>query len=70
VGSQDSIGLHVRFGSSFAAPRVTLETVRAWELRFAPLVAERLRARRRGRVGESWYLDETYVKVAGRADAQ
>ncbi len=45
---------------------VTHETVRVWELRFAPLVAQRLRARRRGRVGVSWYLDETYVKVAGR----
>ena len=45
---------------------VTHETVRVWELRFTPLVAQRLRARRRGRVGVSWYLDETYVKVAGR----
>jgi putative transposase len=26
---------------------VTHETIRAWEFRFAPLVAERLRARRR-----------------------
>ena len=42
---------------------VTHETVRVWEFRFAPLVAEQLRARRRGRVGVSWYLDETYVKV-------
>ena len=25
-----------------------------------------MRARRRGRAGESWYVDETYVKVAGR----
>ncbi len=45
---------------------VTHETVRAWEFRFAPLLADRLRTRRRGRAGESWYLDETYVKVAGR----
>jgi transposase-like protein len=45
---------------------VTHETVRVWELRFAPLLALQLRARRRGRVGASWYLDETYVKVAGR----
>jgi putative transposase len=41
------------------------ETIRAWEFRFAPLVAERLRARRRGRRSPSWYLDETYVTVAG-----
>ncbi len=45
---------------------VTHETVRVWEFRFAPLVAQRLRARRRGRASASWYLDETYVKVAGR----
>jgi transposase-like protein len=45
---------------------VTHETVRVWEFRFAPLVAQQLRARRRGRIGSSWYLDETYVKVAGR----
>ena len=45
---------------------VTHETVRDWEFRFAPLLAEQLRAKRRGRAGASWYLDETYVKVAGR----
>jgi putative transposase len=45
---------------------VTHETVRAWEYRFAPLLAERLRSRRRGQGGcRSWYLDETYVKVSG-----
>ncbi len=45
---------------------VTHETVRGWEFRFAPLLADQLRAKRRGRAGESWYLDETYVKVSGR----
>jgi len=45
---------------------VTHETVREWEFRFAPLLSEQLRTKRRGRVGASWYLDETYVKVAGR----
>ena len=45
---------------------ITHETVRAWEFRFAPLVSERLRAKRRGQGGCSWYLDETYVKVSGR----
>jgi putative transposase len=44
---------------------VTHETVREWEFRFAPLLAGQLRAKRRGRSGVSWYLDETYVKVAG-----
>ena len=45
---------------------VSHETVRAWEFRFAPMVSERLRARRRGKAGRSWYLDETYIKVSGR----
>ena len=45
---------------------VTRETVRDWEARFAPLLSGRLRTTRRGRVGRSWYIDETYVKVAGR----
>ena len=44
---------------------VTHETIRAWEFRFAPIVTEQLRAKRRGRRSSSWYLDETYVKVAG-----
>jgi putative transposase len=46
--------------------QVTHETVRAWEFRFAPLLGERLRSRRRGQGGcRSWHLDETYVKVSG-----
>ena len=45
---------------------VTHETIRAWEVCFAPLLADQLRAKRRGQAGGSWYLDETYVKVAGR----
>ena len=45
---------------------ISHETIRAWEFRFAPLLADRLRAKRRGHAGSSWYLDETYVKVTGR----
>jgi putative transposase len=45
---------------------VTHETVRMWEARFAALLADQLRAKRRGRRSVSWYLDETYVKVAGQ----
>ena len=45
---------------------VSYETVRTWELRFAPLVTQRLRSNRRGKAGQSWYLDETYIKVSGR----
>src|SRR6266508_2478252 len=44
----------------------THEAVRDWEARFAPLITEQLRSRRRGKAGHSWYLDETYVKVGGK----
>ena len=42
------------------------ETVRDWEAKLTPALAEDLRRRRRGKVGRSWYVDETYVKVHGR----
>ena len=45
---------------------VGYETIRVWEFRFAPLIRENLRAKRRGIAGQSWYLDETYIKVCGR----
>jgi putative transposase len=45
---------------------VSHETIRAWEFRFAPMVSENLRTRRRSKAGVSWYLDETYIKVGGR----
>lgn len=44
----------------------THETVRDWEERFAPLLTEQLRARRRGKAGRSWHTDETYIKVGGK----
>ena len=44
----------------------THEAVRDWEGRFAPLIADELRRRRRGRVGSRWSIDETYVKIAGK----
>ena len=39
------------------------EAVREWEAKPTPVLAEELR---RGKVGRSWYVDETYLKVAGR----
>jgi transposase-like protein len=42
------------------------EAVRDWEAKLTPALAEALRRRRRGKVGRSWYVDETYVKVHGR----
>ena len=43
----------------------THEAVRDWEARFTPLVADKLRAKRKGQTGRSWHVDETYIKVAG-----
>jgi len=44
----------------------THETVRLWEEPFAPMLTEKLRRRRKGLVGESWYVDETYIKVKSK----
>ncbi len=44
----------------------THEAVREWEDRFAPLLTDRLRAKRRGKAGQKWHCDETYIKVDGR----
>ena len=44
----------------------TREAVREWEERSAPLLTERLRAKRRGRGGTQWHTDETYSKVNGQ----
>ena len=35
------------------------EAVREWEAKLTPALAEDLRRRRRGKVGRSWYVDET-----------
>ena len=43
----------------------THEAVREWEERFAPLLAEQLRRKRKGQVSRKWYVDETYLKVSG-----
>jgi transposase-like protein len=44
----------------------TPETVRDWEERFAPLIADQLRIKRHNQAGTSWYVDETYRKVQGK----
>src|ERR687884_2289139 len=43
----------------------THEAVRDWEARFALVVADKLRAKRKGQVGRSWHVDETYIRVGG-----
>lgn len=35
----------------------TLEAVRDWEWRFAPLITEQLRSSSKGKAGRSWYAD-------------
>jgi transposase-like protein len=41
----------------------THETVRDWEARFAPLLTTDLRTKRKRHAGQSWYVDETYIRV-------
>ena len=42
------------------------EAVRDWEAKLTPSLIDGLRRRRKGRIGKSWYVDETYIKVSGR----
>ena len=41
------------------------EAVRDWEAKLTPAMAEGPRRRRRGHIGKSWYVDETYIRVHG-----
>ena len=68
-----AVWLYHRFGLSFRdaedllAQRgvtVTYETIRQWCQTFGPDYARRLR-RRRGRMGDTWYLDELFVTIRG-----
>ena len=69
-----AVWLYYRFGLSFrdvedllAQRRVTVtyETIRQWCLTFGPSYARTLR-RRRGRLGDTWHLDELFVTLNGR----
>ena len=42
------------------------EAGRDWEAKLTPSLIDSLRRRRKGRIGRSWYIDETYIKVNGR----
>ncbi len=44
---------------------VTYEAIRHWCLTFGPDHAQRLR-HRRGRMGDTWYLDELFVNIRSR----
>ena len=43
---------------------VIYETIRAWCYKFGPDYAKRIRARR-GQLGDTWHLDEVYLKIGG-----
>ena len=69
-----AVWLYHRFGLSFRdtedllAQRgvtVTHETIRRWCRTFGPQYARALR-RRRGRMGDTWCLDELFVTIQGR----
>src|SRR5215211_7804926 len=55
-----------QYPSDLIALVVSYEAVRDWEAKLTPALAEALLRRRRGTVGRSWYVDETYLKVHGR----
>jgi transposase-like protein len=74
----DVIGLavrwYLRFGLSYRdveellaerGVKVDHVTIYRWVLRFTPLLADAARPCRHA-VGDRWFVDETYVKVAGR----
>ena len=44
---------------------VTYESIRAWCYKFGRDYAKRIRARC-GQLGDTWHLDEVYLKIAGR----
>ena len=45
----------------------TYEAVRDWEAKLTPALAKELRRSRKGKVGRSWYVDETYIRVHGHS---
>jgi transposase-like protein len=69
-----AVGWYLRFGLSYRdveellaerGVQVDHVTVYRWVQRFAPLLADAARPCRHA-VGDRWYVDETYVKVAGQ----
>ena len=68
------VWLYFRFSVSFRdieelmAERgvtVTYESIRAWCYKFGRDYAKRIRARR-GKLSDTWYLDEMFLKIGGR----
>src|SRR5215472_1736659 len=44
---------------------VSYETIRRWCRKFGPHYARRLK-KKQGRLGDTWYLDELFVRINGR----
>src|SRR5215813_3314180 len=70
---QHAVWLYLRFTLSYRdveellAERgldISYETVRCWVLKFAPMIARRLR-RHRPRPSDRWHLDEMVIRIAG-----
>jgi putative transposase len=58
---RDLAEMFLQRGRSF-----THEAARDREMKRGPFVSEALRKRRHSTVGNSWYVDETYIRVQGR----
>ena len=44
---------------------VSYETIRRWCLKFGPGYAAKAK-RRQSRLGDTWYLDEVFIRIGGR----
>lgn len=44
---------------------VSYETIRLWCQKFGPEYARKLK-RRQGRLGDTWHLDEVFIRISGR----
>ncbi len=68
-----AVWLYCRFSLSFRDVEVLLaergiaisyESIRQWCNRFRPEYARKLK-KRQGRLGDTWYLDEVFIKIRG-----
>jgi transposase-like protein len=69
-----AVWLYTRFCLSFRdvedllaerAIEVAYETIRRWCLKFGPRYRRALK-RREGRLGDTWHVDEVFIKIRGR----
>jgi len=65
---KSSIGLSFRDVEDLLAERgiiLSYETIRIWCQKFGPGYARNLK-RRQGRLGDSWHLDEVFIRINGK----